>query len=103
MVDAHAIGQANNQRNRAETELGSSGYRVRGTIVTLQQVEPSAAASAGTIKAVRKDAVLELWARTGALLGAYADDWSADSPQARLMAPIASRPGSRPPAGSIAP
>ena len=87
VVDAHAIGQANNQRNRAETELGPSGYGVRGTIVThLQQVEPSAAASAGTIKVVRKDAVLELWARTGALLGAYADDWSADIPEARLMA-----------------
>lgn len=52
----------------------------------LQQVEPSAAASAGTIKVVRKDAVLELWARTGTLLRAYADDWSADKPQARLLA-----------------
>jgi hypothetical protein len=86
VVDAQAIGPANNHRNRA-TELGPSGYRVRRRIVIhLQQVEASAAASAGAITAVRKDAVLELWARTGTLLGAYADDWSADSPQARLLA-----------------
>jgi hypothetical protein len=86
-VDAHAMGQANNQRNRAEAELGPSGYQVRGTVVThLLQVEPSAAASAGPIKVVRKDAVLDLWARTNALLGAYADEWAADSPQARLLA-----------------
>lgn len=87
LVDAHAIGQANNQRNRAEAELGPSGYQVRGIVVThLQQIEPSAASSAGPIKVVRKDAVLELWARTNALLGAYADDWAVDSSEARLLA-----------------
>ncbi len=86
-VDAHAIGQANNQRNRAETELGPSGYRVRGTVVThLEQIEPSAAASAGTIKVVRRDAVLALWFRVRALLGLYAESWTADSPEARLLA-----------------
>jgi hypothetical protein len=87
LVDAHAMGQANNQRNRAEAELGPRGYHVRGTVVThLLQVEPSAAASAGPIRVVRKDAVLDLWARTNTLLGAYADDWTADSPEARLLA-----------------
>lgn len=86
-VDAHAIGQANNQRNRAETELGPSGYQVRGTVVThLERVEPSAASSAGPIKVVRKGAVLELWTRTAALLGAFAGDWSADNSEARLIA-----------------
>jgi hypothetical protein len=86
-VDAHAIGQANNQRNRAEADLGPSGYRVRGTIVThLQRVEPSAASSAGPVRVVRKAAVLGLWARSNMLLGAFASDWSADSSEARLVA-----------------
>lgn len=86
-VDAHAIGQANNQRNRAEKELGPRGYRVRGTVVThLQRIEASAASSAGPIKVIRKDAVLELWARTSVRLGAYADDWAAESSEARLIA-----------------
>lgn len=86
-VDAHAIGQANNQRNRAETELGPSGYRVRGTVVThMQRIEPSAASSAGPIKVIRKEAVLELWVRTKTLLGAYADDWAQDNSEARLLA-----------------
>jgi hypothetical protein len=86
-VDAHAIGQANNQRNRAEADLGHIGYQVRGTVVThMERAEPSAASSAGPIKIVRKEAVLELWARTNALLGAYASEWSADSTEARLLA-----------------
>jgi Rad3-related DNA helicase len=87
VVDAHAMGQAHNQESRAETELGTKGYRVRGTVVThLQQIEPSAASSAGSLKVVRKDAVLDLWARVSALLGAYAADWSADNSEARLLA-----------------
>lgn len=42
--------------------------------------------STGPIKVVRKEAVLELWARTKTLLGAYADDWAQDNLKARLLA-----------------
>ena len=86
-VYAHAVGQAHNQSSRAETELGHQGYVVRGTIVThLEQLDPAAAASIGAIKVVRKDAVAALWTRVNELLGVYAGDWSADAPEARLMA-----------------
>jgi Rad3-related DNA helicase len=86
-IFASAVGQAHNQVSRAETELGPQGYRVRGTIVThLEQLDPAAVASIGAIKVVRKDAVAALWARVNELLGVYAGLWSADSPEARLLA-----------------
>jgi hypothetical protein len=34
LIDARAVGQAHNQRTRAEAELGQMGYRVQGLIVT---------------------------------------------------------------------
>jgi hypothetical protein len=52
----------------------------------MQQIEASAASSAGPIKVVRKEAVLELWMRSSTLLGAYADDWAQDNSEARLLA-----------------
>ena len=84
---ASDVGQAHNQLTRAETELGSQGYLVRGTIVThLAELDAAAAASVGTVKVVRKDAVAALWTRVDQLLGAYSSDWSADTPEARLQA-----------------
>lgn len=86
-IDAHALGQAHNQVARAEADLGSLGYIVRGTIVThLEQLDPAAASSVGEIKVVRKDAVAALWTRLNELLGLYASEWSADIPEARVRA-----------------
>jgi hypothetical protein len=86
-VHARAIGQAHNQCARAETDLGRQGYSVRGTVVThLSQLDAAAAASIGAIRVIRKDAVLALWIRANELLGAYAGHWSADVPEARLLA-----------------
>jgi hypothetical protein len=86
-VYANAIGQAHNQSSRAVTELGRQGYVVRGAIVTqLEQLDAAAAASIGTLKVVRKDAMGGLWTRVNELLGVFASDWSADVPEARLRA-----------------
>jgi Helicase C-terminal domain len=85
-VCATDVGQAHNQLTRAQTELGG-GYAVRGTIVThMAELDPPAAASIGTIKVIRKDAVAVLWARVDTLLGIYAGEWSAENPEARLLA-----------------
>ena len=86
-VYARDVGQAHNQVARAETELGSKGYMVRGAIVThLEQLDPAAAASIGAIKVIRKDAMAGLWARVNELLGIFAGSWSADVPEARIAA-----------------
>jgi hypothetical protein len=86
-VCATDVGQAHNQLTRAETELGSQGYLVRGTIVThLAELDAAAAASIGTIKVIRKDAIATLWTQVNQLLGAYSGEWSADTPEARLQA-----------------
>jgi hypothetical protein len=86
-VCASDVGQAHNQLTRAETELGSRGYLVRGTIVThLADLDAAAAASIGAIKVIRKDAMGALWTRVNQLLGAYSGEWSAETPEARLQA-----------------
>jgi hypothetical protein len=86
-ISAHAVGQAHNQRTRAETEMGSQGYIVHGTIVThLRELDPTSAASIGAIKVIRKDAMAALWTRVNELLGVYASKWSADTPEASLLA-----------------
>jgi hypothetical protein len=86
-ISASDVGQAHNQLARAETELGSQGYLVRGTIVThLGGLDGAAAASIGAIKVIHKDAVAALWTRVNQLLGTYAAEWSAETPEARLVA-----------------
>lgn len=60
---------------------------VRGTTVThFAGLDAAAAASIGPVKVIRKDAVMALWARANQLLGAYAAEWSAETPEARLLA-----------------
>jgi hypothetical protein len=52
----------------------------------LADLDAAAAASIGAIKVIRKDAVGALWGQVNQLLGAYAGEWSADTPEARLLA-----------------
>ena len=60
---------------------------MRSTIVThLAELYAAAAASVGAIKVIRKDAVAALWTRVNELLGAYSAEWSADTPEARMLA-----------------
>lgn len=81
------MGQAHNQMNRAVTEFGQLGFGVRGIIVThLTKAEPSARASAGAIRIISKDAVLDLWSRLEKLFRTYAKNWSLDDPASRLPA-----------------
>jgi hypothetical protein len=87
VIYARDVGQAHNQAARAETDFGRLGYIVRGAIVThLAQLDPTAAASIGAVKVVRKDAVAALWTRVNELLGSFALTWTAGIPEARLRA-----------------
>jgi len=98
-IIASDVGQAHNQENRAKGEYEPFGYTVRGTIVThLTTIRPDAESSAGTIRVIEKDGILELWNRTRTLLSLYRDNWSLDDLSARLAAAETIRPRF-PPAG----
>jgi hypothetical protein len=81
------VGQAHNQLARAQAEYGAHGYVIRGAIVThLNALDPAAEASAGAIRVILRDTVIELWNRVRLLLSLYRDNWSLDDMQARAAA-----------------
>jgi hypothetical protein len=93
------VGQAHNQENRAKAEYEPFSYTVRGTIVThLTTISNDAESSAGTIRVIEKNAILELWDRTRTLLSLYRDGWTLDDLSARSAATEIIRPR-LPPAG----
>jgi hypothetical protein len=86
-IDAHTVGQAHNQYNRALTEHGDAGYAVRGVILThLERLAADAAAGLGEIVVLRRDAVHALHQRVDELLVRFATEWSLENPQARVAA-----------------
>jgi hypothetical protein len=86
-IDAHAVGQAHNQRARAMAELEPRGYAVRGLIVThLDRLAADAAPGLGDIVVLRRDAVAALHHRVDSLLATFAANWSLADPQARVNA-----------------
>jgi hypothetical protein len=86
-IDARAVGQAHNQRARAVTELASSGYSVRGLIVThLDRLAADAAPGLGEIVVLSTDAVAALQTRLDQLLAGLASEWSLEDPLARVAA-----------------
>jgi hypothetical protein len=81
------MGQAHNQFNRAFSEYTQLGYAVRGAIIThLVTIDPAAKSSAGPIRIIRKDAVLELWRRAQIILAIYKGAWSFDDISMRRSA-----------------
>ena len=81
------MGQAHNQLARAEGEYGAHDYMIRGMIVThLNAIEPAAEASAGSVRIILRDTVLELWHRVRLLLSLYRDNWSLDDMKVRTAA-----------------
>jgi RAD3-like DEAD/DEAH box helicase len=81
------VGQAHNQLARAQAEYGPQGYLIRGTIVThLNELDPAADASAGTIRVIAQGAISELWDRVRLLLSLYRDNWSLDDMGTRALA-----------------
>jgi hypothetical protein len=83
-ITASDMGQAHIQLARAVSEFRTQGYTIRGTIVThLTSLVPGVASSAGEIKIVEKQAILELWKRVHTLLSLYREQWSLEDIFAR--------------------
>ena len=91
-ITATDLGQAHNQRHRAEAEYAPTGYIVRGTIVThLSKLHRDSASSIGPIVILSKDAVAIFWDKIRALLSAYRASWSLDDVNIRAQAATALR------------
>lgn len=92
-ITASDIGQVHNQITRAKSEYESMGYIVRGAVVShLSELMPDAESSAGVIRIISKDTVLELWNRAKELLSQYRNLWSLDDINIRRKAVEAIRP-----------
>ena len=92
-ITASDMGQAHIQLARAMSEFRTQGYTVRGTIVThLTSLGPGVASSAGEIKIVEKQAILELWNRVHTLLSLYREQWSLEDIVAREVSAQRIRP-----------
>lgn len=86
-LSANDVGQAHNQRSRAEQELSGQGFVVHGTLVThLKTFHPGVQGSLGTLKVIEKDAVCDLWTVVQGILVTYRGHWSLDDIPARLAA-----------------
>jgi len=92
-ITASDIGQVHNQIARAKSEYESMGYIVRGAVVShLSELMPDAESSAGVIRIISKDTVLEIWNRAKELLSQYRNSWSLDDINIRRQAVEAIRP-----------
>ncbi len=92
-ISAKDIGQAHNQRARAEAEFGGGGYSVRSSIVThFTEIHPDAVSSIGQLKILPKDAVILLFERMRVLLAEYRARWSLDDVTIRSAGAEAIRP-----------
>jgi hypothetical protein len=86
-ISPHDVGQAHNQRIRAEKELSSGGYTVRSAIVTdMDSLETAAEASRGSTVVVTRGAIDELCARMFATLSRFRDVWAEEDPSSRVTA-----------------
>jgi hypothetical protein len=92
-VSASDLGQAHNQRTRAEAEFTPLGYTVRSAIVThMKELHGDAVGSVGPIVIVGKEAVLALWAQVRALLSGYRAEWSLHDMAIRARSAAGTRP-----------
>jgi hypothetical protein len=86
-ITAYHVGQAHNQRLRAEHEFQALGYSIRGAIIThLTQINPAAKSSAGPVRIIEKPAMIALWERVRVMLSVYRAKWSLDDIPVRLIA-----------------
>jgi len=92
-ITASDIGQVHKQIARAKTEYETLGYTIRGSIVThLSEIMPDAESSAGEIRIITKDSIMECWNVIKQLLIKYRNLWSLDDINLRRQAAEAIRP-----------
>ena len=81
------LGQAHNQKAKADTYYGSRGFVVSGAIVThLTELGAGVADSLGDLRIVSKQAICDLWVKSRSALVFYRDKWLPDNLPANLQA-----------------
>ena len=71
-----ALGQAHNQKNKADLYYGPRGYVVRAAIVThLTELGVGAEDSLGDVRIIPKQAICDLWGKIRSVLVLYRDGW----------------------------
>ena len=81
------LGQAHNQKTKADSHYGSRGFLVRGAIVThLTQLGAGADGSLGDLRIISKQAIYDLWVKIRAVLILYRDMWLPNNLVANLQA-----------------
>ena len=81
------VGQAHNQKARADAAYETHGYVVRGTIVThLSELGQGVEGAMGNLRIIPKETVSDLWVRVRSALVDYRAQWSPDDLEANLRA-----------------
>ena len=81
------IGQAHSQKARADGEYETSGYVVRGAIVThLEDLGQDVEGAMADLRVIPKKAVYDLWLKIRAALVDYRTQWSPDDSHRKLQA-----------------
>ena len=81
------LGQAHNQKTKADSYYGSRGFVVRGAIVThLTELGAGVEDSLGDLRIVSKEAICDLWVKVRAALIIYRDMWLPNNLVANLQA-----------------
>ena len=81
------LGQAHNQKTKADSCYRSRGFAVRGAIVThLTELGEGVEDSLGDLRIISKQAICDLWAKIRAALILYRDMWLPNNLGANLQA-----------------
>ena len=81
------LGQAHNQKTKADSYYGSRGFVVRGAIVThLTELGAGVEGSLGDIRIISKQAICDLWVKIRAALILYREMWLPNNLVANLLA-----------------
>ena len=81
------LGQAHNQKAKADTHYGSLGFAVSGVIVThLTELGAGVEDSMRDLRIIPKQAICDLWVKTRSALVLYRDKWLLDNLATNLRA-----------------
>ena len=81
------LGQAHNQRTKADSYYGPRGFAVSGAIVThLTELGAGVEDSLGDLRIIPKQATIELWGRVRSALVLYRDTWIPGNLTANIQA-----------------
>ncbi len=81
------LGQAHNQKTKADSYYGSRGFAVSGAIVThLTELGAGVEDSLGELRIIHKEAIFDLWGKIRSALVLYRDGWIPGNLEVNLQA-----------------